>query len=467
MATDRAHILVVDDDPDALSLARGVLSQAGWRVSVADTVADALAIARRDPPQCVVSDVMMPGDDGFALLEVLRAEQPEVPVILMTGYGGLDDAVRAVSSGAERYLPKPARPGALRDAVRTALSRPEATRAADPRPSTPPLPPEAVVGRSPAIVSLYATIARAANAFAPVLIRGETGTGKEWVARAIHRYGPRGRGPFVPVNASALPEGTLESELFGHARGSFTGAVGPRKGLFQQANGGILFLDEVGELPPRVQAELLRVLQEGELRPVGSDEVVKVDVRVVCATHRDLDAMVRAGRFREDLLFRLRVIDVTVPPLRERREDIPALAEHFLAHAPGAAVTADGRPRRFSPEALDRLARRDWPGNVRELQAAVFRAAALAAGAVILPEDLPAAAGAEGEAQAIEPLTLATVWDHLLPQGIPTLEELELSFVQAVLRHLGGNKTQAAETLGVDRKTIRRILARGGDDAEG
>ncbi|MEZ4406213.1 MAG: sigma-54 dependent transcriptional regulator [Polyangiales bacterium] len=324
------------------------------------------------------------------------------------------------------------------------------------------------MGRSPAIVSLYATIARAANAFAPVLIRGETGTGKEWVARAIHRYGPRARGPFVPVNASALPEGTLESELFGHARGSFTGAVGPRKGLFQQANGGILFLDEVGELPPRVQAELLRVLQEGELRPVGADEVVKVDVRVVCATHRDLDAMVRAGRFREDLLFRLRVIDVTVPPLRERREDISALAEHFLAHAPGASVTADGRPRRFSPEALERLARREWPGNVRELQAAVFRAAALAAGAVILPEDLPPAAGAEAEAHAVEPLTLATVWDHLLPQGVPTLEELELSFVQAVLRHLGGNKTQAAESLGVDRKTIRRILARGADDdAEG
>lgn len=471
MSPERVHVLVVDDDPDALEVTRAVLTQPGWRVSAAESVSEALEIARKDPPQCVVSDVMMPGEDGFSLLETLRAEQPAVPVILMTGYGGLDDAVRAVSGGAERYLSKPARPGALREAVKTALARALVAREAVPRINTEALPAEAVVGRSPAIVALYATIARAAVAVAPVLIRGETGTGKEWVARAIHRYGQRSRGPFVALNASALPEGTLESELFGHTRGSFTGATGARRGVFQQAHGGVLFLDEVGELPWRVQAELLRVLQEGELRPVGADEVVKVDVRVVCATHRDLGALVREGKFREDLFFRLRVIDIAVPPLRDRREDIPALAEHFLAHAPGVAVSVDGRPKRLSAKALECLAEREWPGNVRELQAAVFRAAALSAGVVIVPEDLPTGAESVTEVLPSESLSLSTVWEHVLPEGIPSLEEVEVSFVQAVVRFLGGNKTQAAESLGVDRKTIRRILARGGvvppDDTEG
>ncbi len=458
------HILVVDDDPDNVELTRTVLAGESHRVTTAGSVSAALSAARTDPVDCVVSDVCMPGTDGFSLLDSFRSEWPGTPVILLTAFGGLEDAVRAVGRGAEAYLPKPIRPSALREAVRTALDRAAAARRVPTVPLLPVVPRETIVGRSAAIVGLYGTIARAAASNAPVLIRGDTGVGKEWVARAIHRYSTRSSGVFVPVNCTALAEGTLESELFGHARGGFTGAVAPRKGLFLLAHGGVLFLDEVGELPWRGQAEILRVLQEGEVRPVGSDELVKVDVRVVCATHRDLDQLVAAGRFREDLLFRLRVIEIVVPPLRSRREDIPVLAEHFLAHNHGGSPA-----RRFSSEAITELCRRDWPGNVRELQSAVLRAAALAAGPVILPVDLPpeiSTGGTVTSATDTEPLSLPALWERILSHGVPSLDEVELSFIRAVVRHLGNNKSQAAEILGVDRKTIRRILARGGEDED-
>lgn len=460
------HILVVDDDPDNAELARDILSVGEWRVTTAYSVARALAVVRAETVHCVVSDVCMPGTDGFSLLDTLRAERPGLPVVLLTAFGGLDDAVRAVQRGAESYLPKPVRAAPLRAAVQTALDRAAATRrTARPATPEPAKPRESIVGRSAAIVGLYGTIARAAASDAPVLVRGETGVGKEWVARAIHRYSPRREQPFVPVNCSSFNEGTLESELFGHTRGGFTGAVATRKGLFQQANGGVLFLDEVGELPLRVQAELLRVLQDGEVRPVGSDDLIKVDVRVVCATHRDLDDFVASGRFRDDLLFRLRVLEIDVPPLRERREDIPALAAHFLAHA---SSTHRGASKRLAPETLAALERRAWPGNVRELQSALHRAAAMAAGEVILPADLPPVidAATVSSATGAEPLSLPALWSQLLAHGVPSLEDLELSFVRAVLAHLHDNKTQTAEALGVDRKTIRRILARGGDDED-
>lgn len=462
MTASLPHIVLVDDDADALDLTRRMLSSERWRLTAVDSPREALAVIDQEAVDCVVSDVNMPGSDGFSLLDALRRGRPEIPVILLTSYVTLDDAVRAVDRGAMSYLPKPVTGPALIEAVRGALERAVAQRAVGGEAPGGKHSPDAVVGRSAPVVALYGTVARAALSSAPVLIRGETGVGKEWVARAIHRYGPRSSGPFVPVNCSAFADGTLESELFGHARGGFTGAVGARKGLFQSAHHGTLFLDEIGEAPLRVQAELLRVLQDGLVRPVGSDESVKVNVRVVCATHRDLDRRVAEGHFREDLLFRLKVIEVTVPPLRARRDDIPLLAEHFLAHS------ADGRARRFSPDALAELSRREWPGNVRELQSAVLRAAALAAGEVILARDLPPVVRDERIAQTTteEPLSLPVLWEKLLAHGVPTLDELELSYVRAVVARLGGNKTQAAEVLGVDRKTIRRILARGGDDDE-
>ena len=452
------HIVLVDDDPDTLSLTRMLLSGERWRLTAVGSAKEALAVIDQEPVDCVVTDVNMPGSDGFSLLEALKQGRPEVPVILLTSFVTLEDAVRAVDRGAVSYLPKPVTAQSLSETVRAALERAAVPR--EPAQAASSQPVDAVIGRSPAIVALYGIVARAAMSSVPVLIRGETGVGKEWVARAIHRYGPRSSGAFVPVNCSAFAEGTLESELFGHARGSFTGAAGTRKGLFQSAHKGTLFLDEVGDAPLRVQAELLRVLQDGEVRPVGSDEVVKVDVRVVCATHRDLDRMVAEGRFREDLLFRLRVIEVMVPPLRARRDDIPLLVNHFLAHGPDAGT------RRMSPEALAELTRREWPGNVRELQSAVHRAAALAAGEVILPRDLPPVVRDETIAHGTSesPMSLPVLWDRLLEHGVATLDEVELSYVRAVVARLGGNKTQAAEVLGVDRKTIRRILARGGDD---
>ncbi len=452
------HIVLVDDDPDTLSLTRMLLSGERWRLTAVGSAKEALAVIDQEPVDCVVTDVNMPGSDGFSLLEALKLGRPEVPVILLTSFVTLEDAVRAVDRGAVSYLPKPVTAQSLSETVRAALERAAVPR--EPAQVASPQPVDAVIGRSPAVVALYGIVARAAMSSVPVLIRGETGVGKEWVARAIHRYGPRSGGAFVPVNCSAFAEGTLESELFGHARGSFTGAAGTRKGLFQSAHKGTLFLDEVGDTPLRVQAELLRVLQDGEVRPVGADEVVKVDVRVVCATHRDLDRMVAEGRFREDLLFLLRVIEVTVPPLRARRDDIPLLVNHFLAHGPDAGT------RRMSPEALTELTRREWPGNVRELQSAVHRAAALAAGEVILSRDLPPVVRDETIAHgtAESPMSLPVLWDRLLEHGVATLDEVELSYVRAVVARLNGNKTQAAEVLGVDRKTIRRILARGGDD---
>jgi DNA-binding NtrC family response regulator len=449
---DRAHVLLVDDDLDALDMVRVALSGTPWRLTLAGGVDEALAVLSRERVDCVLSDVVMPGADGFSLLEMLRREYPTVPLVLHTGYGSLEGAVRAMGGGAAAYLSKPARPGELKTAIEAALARARATVV----PMAVDTPRDAVVGRGPAAMALYEAVARAAGTRAPVLLRGETGVGKEWVARAIHRYGARASGPFVVVNCSALAEGTLESELFGHARGSFTGSVGARRGLIPSAHGGTLFLDEIGDASPRLQTELLRVLQEGEVRPVGSDEIVKVDFRVLSATHRDLEARVAEGNFREDLLHRLRTVEIVVPPLRERREDIPELAQHFLAHAPGGAGVT------FSPEALAALVTRAWPGNIRELRAAVHRAAAFATGPVIVPSDLPPSPAMQpphGEDRGI-----AGLWEKLLAQGVLPLDAIETSYVHAVVAHFGGNKTVAAEALGVDRKTIRRILARHGND---
>ena len=452
MTTGPAHVLLVDDDLDTLDLTRAMLAGEPWRVSIAGGADEALEVLSRGRVDCVLSDVVMPGADGFSLLASLRRDHPAIPIILHTGFGSLEGAVRATGGGAAAYLSKPARSGEVRAAIRAALAR-SGTVASVGAAST--FARDAVVGRGPAVMALYQQIARAATSQAPVLLRGETGAGKEWVARAIHQHGSRAQGPFVSVNCSALPEGTLESELFGHARGSFTGAAGARRGLIPSAHGGTLFLDEVGDASPRLQAELLRVLQEGEVRPVGSDEVVRVDVRVVAATHRDLEARVGEGTFREDLLYRLRGLELAVPPLRDRREDIPALARHFLAHAPG------GAGRRFAPETLTALVTRAWPGNVRELQSAVHRAAAFAAGEVIVPGDLPPALEVRG---ASDDGSLPALWERVLARGVVPLDAMELSYVRAVVARFGGNKTLAAEALGVDRKTIRRILARGGDE---
>ncbi|MEZ4411039.1 MAG: sigma-54 dependent transcriptional regulator [Polyangiales bacterium] len=451
----KGRVLLVDDDDDLRSLLSGILRGGGWSVEPCHDGHEALAKLAAGRYDCVVSDVRMPGLDGLSLLDRVRRAAPGTPMLLLTAHGELDDAVRAIGEGAAAYLPKPIGHAALLDAVARATLGRE-------RVDAPPAAPVAeglVVGRSPAMIELYGLVARAAKADVPVLITGETGSGKEWVARAIHRYSRRSAGPFVAINCAAMSTSTLESELFGHARGSFTGAAGARRGLLAAGDGGVVFLDEVGELGPRVQSELLRVLQSGELRPVGSDTVQRVDARVIAATHRDLDAMVAEGSFRADLLYRLRVIELRVPPLRERPEDVPALAEYFLRRV--------GSDRALSDEAVAALVARRWRGNVRELRAAVERAAAMCPGPVIHPEDLapevdapeaPAAPAPEVSPQ-VDDLVDAALTD-LAARAVVPLDALARAWVRVVLARHGGNKSHAAEALGIDRKTLRRMLRR-------
>jgi DNA-binding NtrC family response regulator len=297
------------------------------------------------------------------------------------------------------------------------------------------------------MLAVYKQIALACGSDAPVLVTGETGTGKELVARAIHRHGPRASRPFVPVNCGALPEGLLESELFGHMRGAFTGAVADKHGLFEEARGGTLFLDEIGEMSPALQVRLLRALESGEIRRVGSPRATTVDARVVAATHRDLERGAREGRFREDLFYRLHVFVIKVPPLRERREDVPLLAAHFLARSAGRGRGAAA----LTPEALSALAAHDWPGNVRELENTLERLVAEARGGTIDVPDLPASFRGRS-APLVEPLFA----------GLPSLEELEKRYLRHVLAEVKGNRSRAAEVLGIDRRTLYRMAERFG-----
>jgi DNA-binding NtrC family response regulator len=313
------------------------------------------------------------------------------------------------------------------------------------------------------MLNVYKLVARVAASSATVLVTGESGTGKELVARAIHTHSPRAGAPFVPVNCTALSESLLESELFGHTRGAFTGAVAAKRGLFEMSSGGTLFLDEIGDMGPKMQAQLLRTLQDGEVRPVGGAEAIKVDVRLVCATNRDLEAEVRAGKFREDLYFRINVVTVKLPPLRERPGDIPILVAHFLAKL----GRREGRaPATMSAEALQVLQGYAWPGNVRELENAIDRAVAVAKDGVILPSDLPPEIGARRRPAGAGTGAGGTPQPSILDDR-PTLAELERRYIALVLAESGGNKKRAAERLGIDRRTLYRALERGGDEAGG
>lgn len=372
-----AHILVVDDDEDILRLLTMRLRARGFRVSAVGSAEQALVQIAVDPPRVVVSDVRLPGQDGLALFEEIRRTRPTLPVILLTAHGNIPDAVDATSRGVFGYLTKPFDSQILLEKIDRALqisasnqlSGPEQTGQGDDNRWM-----EEVVFRSSRMAELMSEARMVAASDASVLIRGESGTGKEVLARAIHRASPRGSGPFVAINCGAIPEQLLESELFGHAKGAFTGAGSNRVGLFQTANGGTLFLDEIGDMPLALQVKLLRVLQERVVRPVGATKGEPVDVRLLSATHRDLEAAMAQGHFREDLYYRLDVVSLNLPRLDERREDIPLLAAHFvqlLAGKYGKQVNG------FSPEALEALATAGWPGNVRQLFNVVEQSCAL------------------------------------------------------------------------------------------
>ena len=369
-----AHILVVDDDPDLLKLLSMRLSGAGYRVTAAESAEAALVKIAMERPQLVLSDVQLPGKDGLALFDAIRVQHPSLPVILLTAHGTIPDAVEATSRGVFTYLTKPFDGKALLDVIANALAMEGAADATADGGEVEAWRAE-IVSRSTRMAEVLAEAKLVAASDASVLIRGESGSGKELVARAIHRASPRASAPFVAVNCGAIPENLLESELFGHVKGAFTGAVANHPGLFQAANGGTLFLDEIGDMPVALQVKLLRVLQERLVRPVGASHAVPVDVRILSATHRDLDLAIIDGSFRKDLYYRLNVVSLSLPTLAERREDIPLLASHFLSRL---ALKYGRKVNGFAPDAMKALTTASWPGNVRQLHNVVEQVTALA-----------------------------------------------------------------------------------------
>ncbi len=369
-----AHILVVDDDPDLLRLLSMRLSGAGYRVTAAASAEEALVKIAMERPQLVLSDVQLPGKDGLALFDAIRVQHPSLPVILLTAHGTIPDAVEATSRGVFTYLTKPFDGKALLDVIANAIAMEGATDTATDGGEVEAWRAE-IVSRSNRMAEVLAEAKLVAASDASVLIRGESGSGKELVAQAIHRASPRANKAFVAVNCGAIPENLLESELFGHVKGAFTGAVANHPGLFQAANGGTLFLDEIGDMPVALQVKLLRVLQERVVRPVGASHAVPVDVRILSATHRDLDLAIIDGSFRKDLYYRLNVVSLALPTLAERREDIPLLAAHFLARL---ALKYGRKVNGFAPDAMKALTTASWPGNVRQLHNVVEQVTALA-----------------------------------------------------------------------------------------
>jgi DNA-binding NtrC family response regulator len=456
------RILVIDNDRETCELLSEIFENAGWLTVTAQTPARARALSTEQNFDLVVSDVNLESDATG--LDLLREMRDSAPVILITGFGTLDAAVEATREGAWDFISKPFK---VEDVVATAAraldqNRKESSRRGQTHPESLSSEYESsgLVGRSPAMIELYKEIARVAPSRSTVLIIGESGTGKELVARAIHKHSNCSAGPFVAVNCGAVTETLLEAELFGHTRGSFTGAVVDRKGLWEEAENGTLFLDEIGETTQAMQVKLLRALQEAEIRRVGASRSIKVNARVVAATNRDLEKEVKEGRFREDLFYRLSVVTLHVPLLKERRSDIPLLAQRFAASA-GAQLN---RRLRFSESALSVLAGYDWPGNVRELENAVERAALHARGDEIVEDDLPTKVQG-GDSRARAPHSKSGV--AALYVDLPSLDELERRYLVHVLETVGGNRTRAAEIMRIDRRTLYRMAERFGIKLDG
>lgn len=443
-STDKARILVVDDEPHSAKAIERMARHFGHDVVLAESVDSAIERFSESPFDVVLADINLGRENGFDLLSHVRDRAPEVPVVLITGYASVDSAMEAIGRGAYDYLAKPPALDAFGAVLRRAIEKrrmgpPEAAA------KVPDLTFENIVGKSSQMLEVFKTVARVAVGRTSVLIFGESGTGKELVAHALHRHSPRAERRFVPVNVSAIPEGLLESELFGHVKGSFTGATANRRGLFEEAHQGTLFLDEIGDLSLPLQAKLLRAIQEQRIKPVGGNEEVSVDVRLVGATHQDLDRLVRAGRFREDLYYRLNVVTIELPPLRERREDVPILIEHFL----NKSAHESGQPApRFSPEAERAMSSYSWPGNVRELANVVERAVVLSPHGVITPDALPEAVAGGRPAPAQS------------SAGFVSLEENIERYVREVLAYTRGNRSEAARILGISRRTLHRMEAR-------
>jgi two-component system response regulator HydG len=440
----KGRILVVDDAAEMATTVVEYLQRQGFTAEAATTAAQGLERFKAAPADVVLTDLRMKGMDGMDLLRAVHDADADVPVIIMTAFGAVDSAVDAIQRGAYHYVTKPFK----LDVVRVLIERAIAERAMRVenellrRTVRETQLSNSMIGRSPAMRVVVDLVRRVAASSAPVLVMGETGTGKELVARAVHAESPRKDAPFVAVNCAALPEALLESELFGHIRGAFTGATQARRGLFVEADRGTLLLDEIGDMPLPLQAKLLRVLETGEVRSVGSDAPRKFDIRIVAATNQDLPAAVREGRFRQDLYFRLNVVPIVIPPLRERREDVPLLLQHFLERSrertPASPVTG------FKPSAVKALIEYSWPGNVRELEKLVDRWVITGQAAEVDAEDVRGALGDWGD-----PLEEAR-------RDLLTLAAVEQRYIAWVMERVGGNKTRASEILGIDPSTIYR-----------
>ena len=447
----RPLILIVDDDAPHRSMLRTVLRGWGYAVEEAEDGTAAVEQVKQKAFDAVLTDVRMARMDGIAALREIREWNPSIPVLIMTAWSSVQSAVDALRLGAYDYLTKPLELEELKLALERALDHTRQARENQELGRTQSEASSLLLGRSDAMRELVNMVETVAPTEATVLISGESGTGKELVARAIQAASTRRDKPFVTINCAALAENLLESELFGHEKGAFTGADRRREGRFVQAHGGTLFLDEIGEMPLALQAKLLRVLQQGEVQRVGCDETIKVDVRVISATNRVLAEEVAAGRFREDLFYRLNVIGLEVPPLRARREDIPLLASTFLErHAAANRKTIKG----FTPQAMDAMLRYGWPGNVRELENAVERAVILSGGEYIAERALPLAVQNASDAPEDEELAL----------GSMSLEDVERKAIEATLRETDDNKSEAARRLGITRATLHSKLKKYGLD---
>ena len=445
------RILIVDDDRETCRFMADLLEKSDREIETAYDPYTALSRVRGQEFDLVISDINLNADQsGLDILRAFRASSPRGHVLLISGFGTLETAIDAVRAGAFDYISKPFDINEVKATVERALAQviPPSSPSPAPTPTRDVRPP-GLIGRTAPMLAVYKQIAHAADAAVPVLIIGESGTGKELVARAVHSHGRRAARPFVPVNCGAITESLLESELFGHVRGSFTGAVSDTKGIFEQANGGTVLLDEIGETSPALQVKLLRVLEDGEFRAVGASRATRVDVRVVAATNVELEKEVAEQRFRQDLFYRLSVIVIQVPPLRDRRADIPLLIGQFLLNACSRA----GRQVDFTPAAIEALAGYSWPGNVRELENTVERLVLFSRGAVVDAGDLPPQF--HGTPQELG--------DQLFA-GLPPLDEIERRYLVHVLESVGGNRTKAAEVMGIDRRTLYRMAERFGLD---
>ncbi len=476
--SDDIRVLVVDDEPAEANYVAEIVRRQGYPADVAHSVSEAANLLKKHQYTLALCDLRLGPEEGTALLPHIKKDQEHCQTVFVTGFGSMDSAVRAIHDGAFDYISKPLDLAEIEPDVKSMILRAIKHRAAMERREPEParhvdiaVGERIMVGRSQPMIAVYRAIARAAMSTENVLITGESGTGKELVARAIHEKGGSATKPFVTVNCCALSENLLESELFGHVRGAFTGAIQGKRGLFEEADGGTLFLDEIGDISQALQVKLLRAIQEGEIKPVGSNETRKVNVRVLAATHRDLPAFVQEGKFREDLFYRLKVISVEMPPLRDRMRDLPDLVNYFMTRY----AQKSGKPMpSVAPETLEVLMHYPWPGNIRELENAMSRAIAMTMSPILFPEDFPpeilkigeeTLAAHAPEVDAIIARALPTPVFHagLVPGApIESLEDVEKRHIAQTLESVGFNKSKAAGILGIDRVTLYRKASKYG-----